>query len=54
MNNVTKQMHTVQLTKKLHDTVHEKRDVLKDEDGNYTYDTVPFGFDGVNKLNFVK
>ena len=46
-------MPAIQLTKRLHDTVNEKRDVLKDEDGNYTYDTVPLGYD-VNKLTFAK
>jgi hypothetical protein len=53
MNNETKKMRTIQVTKKLHNTVNEKRDVLKDEDGNYTYDTVQFGYD-VNKLNYAK
>ena len=53
MDNVTKQMRTVQLTKKLHDTVNEKRDVVKDENGDYTYDTVPFGFD-ISRFNFAK
>ena len=52
MNNVTKHMYTIQLTKKIHDPVHEKRDVLRDENGDYTYDTVLFGFD-VNKFNFM-
>ena len=53
MDNTTKQMHTVQLTKKLHDTVCEKRNIVMDEEGKPTYDTVPFGFD-ITQLDFAK
>ena len=53
MDKVTKQMRTTQITKKLHDTVNEKRNVIKNEYGHLTYDTVPFGFD-MNLINYAK
>jgi len=46
MDRVTKKMLTVPIKKKLHDTVHEKRNIIAG-----TYDTVPYGFDLTQLFN---